>query len=290
MIFLSSFHYQILATDSYDILDVANSQWFSKEGIAFGDMDVSSVLESSPECQRVDVNRTVKICDQLDLEGYIDSNQREFPLKSFNKTFVNRTGTIVYTYPALTHPIFVESTSTPSSFELMFFTGQSWVLTDVLKSRTTGGDVSMQKYMDTEPEFRYILIGIVFNGTGVSLVTDSVAVNSVELSYTPSGLRWYRMREADRGVPYNYPTADQSRPVDDILLTCASCDDNENPCFFGGKCLDDGTCACVNGGSGALCKVPPNADGLCNQYFNDGVYDWDGGDCCGKTVDLKTSE
>lgn len=282
--------YQTLATDSFDILDVSRSQWFSSEGVAFGNLEVATTLESSPDCGIVDVNRTVKICDKLDLEGYVDRNQREFPLKSFYKTFANRTGANVYTYQALTHPIFVESTSTPLRFELIFFTGQSWVLTEVLKSETTGADVSMQTYMDTEPEFKSILLDIVWLGKNVGLVTASVASNTVELSYTPSGLRWFRKREPDRNTPYNYPTADQSRPVDEILLSCASCDDIENPCSFGGQCLDDGTCACVNGGVGALCKIPPSGDAICNQYFNTEVYGWDGGDCCGKTADLVTSE
>ncbi|KAL3939180.1 MAG: hypothetical protein SGBAC_006053, partial [Bacillariaceae sp.] len=159
----------------------------------------------------------------------------------------------------------------------------SWVLTGVLKSETTGADVSMQAYMDAEPEFKSILLDIVWLGKHVGLVTASVASNTVELSYTPSGLRWFRKREADRDTPYNYPTADQSRPVDEILLSCASCDDIENPCSFEGQCLEDGTCSCVNGGSGALCKLPPSGDAICNRYFNTEVYGWDGGDCCGGT-------
>ena len=46
--------------------------------------------------------------------------------------------------------------------------------------------------------------------------------------------------------------------------------------------MEDGTCDCVNGGSGALCAQVPAGDAVCQPYFNTQEYAWDGGDCCGK--------
>jgi len=275
------------ATDAFNILEGGNLQWYSRDGEIYGNVEVTRILGSSSDCAIDQVDRTKRTCEQLDVTGYVDRNQQELPLKSFKKTYVDNTGYTVHTYPALTHPIFVESMSTPSEYELILYTGQSWILTDILKSKTTGDDVSMQEYMDTDPEFRSILQDIIILGNNVSLVTGSVS--DKRTSYSPLGLRWFRKREAPVGASQNYPTADQSRPVDEVLVSCGVCDENDNPCSFGGKCLEDGTCDCINGGFGALCQNVPRGNGICDPYFNSEIFGWDGGDCCGKNGELSTS-
>ena len=106
-------------------------------------------------------------------------------------------------------------------------------MTNVIKSNVTveQSELSMQEYLDNDPYFPEMLFGLIYRGDFVDAVTN--LVNNDDTQYTPLGMRWFRAREPDPTLPYNYPVADQSRPVV-ISLTCATCDDNTNPCFFDG--------------------------------------------------------
>ncbi|CAJ1943607.1 unnamed protein product [Cylindrotheca closterium] len=266
-------------TTTYDILELAdNTQWFSIDGISLGSLQISRVLNPTSECERFIIDNSAEICEQLTVEGSIDANQEVPRSTFFSKAMVNSKEATAFTYEALAHPIYVGASSTPQSFDLIFFTGQSWVLTDKLKSKASGNDLSMQEYMDNDPEFLSILNATISVGGNVSLVTGSTI--GTPNSHTPLGLRWFRMREQDPRVPYNYPTADSSRPVE-MVVECATCNNSTNPCGYGGVCRANQTCDCINGGYGALCHQLPLGDAFCNPYFNTEYYDYDGGDCCG---------
>ncbi|CAJ1943609.1 unnamed protein product [Cylindrotheca closterium] len=270
-------------TTTYSILDGAGgSQWFAREGQPFGNIEVSSVLGAAVNaCGRTPFDQSgVIICEQLEFDGHIDAaRQQESRSKFFNKVFLNNSDSSVYTYPALTHPIFVGNSSIPGKYDLVLFTGQSWVLTDLIESNITReqSELSMQEYLDSDPAFSEILKNMIYTGAHVNIVTNSV--NNEDNQYTPLGMRWFRMQEQDPTLPYNYPTGDQSRPVE-IHLSCATCNNITNPCSFGGICLEGGVCDCINGGSGALCTHVPIGDAVCHPYFNSEQFGWDGGDCC----------
>jgi len=272
-------------TTAYNIFDgVGNAQWFAPGGQSFGSMEVSKVLGVGVNaCGRTPFDQTgANICEQLKFEGHIDVSQQGSRSKFFDKVFLNDSDSTVYSYPALTHPIFVGNSSIPGKYDLVLFTGKSWVLTNVIEANITSdkSGLSMQEYLDSDQAFPEILFNMVNTGAHVDIVTSSV--NNEDNQYTPEGMRWFRMPEQDPNFPYNYPTADQSRPVD-IHLTCATCNNITNPCSFGGVCVEDGTCDCINGGSGALCTEVPVGDATCHPYFNTEQFDWDGGDCCGAT-------
>ena len=188
------------------------------------------------------------------VDGLQDVTQDAMRPTFFYKTFVNSTLENVFTYQASTHPIYVGKSSTPKRFYLIFFTGQCWVLTDALESKMNGSDVSMQEYIQNDPEFISILNTTIYIGTNVSLVTGSVV--GTENSHTPLGLSWYYMREEDPRADYNYPTADESRPVD-LDVSCAACNNSTNPCAYENICTENQICDCVNGGSGPLCRQMP---------------------------------
>mmetsp|Transcript_4323 Transcript_4323/g.10106 ORF Transcript_4323/g.10106 Transcript_4323/m.10106 type:complete len:700 (-) Transcript_4323:1050-3149(-) len=247
---------------TYSILDLAdNTQWFSSDDVLLGNLQMSRVLNPTSECKSFTIDKPEELCDELTLERRIDANKEDPKSTLFYKTFVNSTGATAFTYHALTHPIYVRSSSTPRSFNLIFFTGQSWVLTDVMKSATKGQGVAMQDYMDNDPEFYSLLNSTIFFGSNVTLVTDSV-INAAN-SHTPLGLRWFRIQGQDPRFPYNYPTADESRPVD-IVVECATCNNSTNPCDYGCICRADQTCDCEVGGSGALCQQLPWGDTICD--------------------------
>lgn len=242
-------------TTTYSILDLAdNTQWFSDNDVLLGSLQISRVLNPSSECEGIAIDQPEEICEKLNLEGAIDANQEVSLSTFFNKTFVNSTRATAFTFQALTYPIYVGSTSTPQNFSLVFFTGQCWVLTDVLKSKTAGNGLSMQEYMDNEPEFLSILNSTIYLGSNVSLVTGSVL--STSNVHTPLGLRWFSMREQDPRLSYNYPSADESRPAQ-MTVECGTCNNSTNPCRYGGFCRANQTCDCINGGSGALCQQLP---------------------------------
>lgn len=259
-----------------------NTQWYAREGKPFGDIKISPVpKEAISDCGRANFDRNKETCDQLELERHIGVDQQESRSKFFNRVYLNNSDSTVFTFPVLTHPIYVGNSSIPGKFDLVLFTGQSWVMTDVMEFNITSEQsrLSMQEYLDSDPSFPEFLFSLIFFGEYVDVVTNFV--NGEDNEYTPLGMRWFRPQEQDPLLPGNYPTADQSRPVE-MSLSCATCNNSTNPCLFGGICLEDGTCDCINGGNGALCGEIPAGDSVCHPYFNTEMYDWDGGDCCGK--------
>ncbi|KAL3942427.1 MAG: hypothetical protein SGBAC_003386 [Bacillariaceae sp.] len=267
------------ATTTFNILELGNSQWYSREGTSLGITQISRVLDSSADCGTA-ISDDDNLCNQLDVQGFVDGNQQGLRSTSFYKMKVNSTGATVFTNQALRNTLYVGSSSTPSHYELILFTGQSWVLTRTITADSKSGaegSYSMEDYMKNDAAFLSTLETIVTTGNHVELVTSSVT--SAEGSPTPLGRNWYYMQKHEK-AEFNYPAADLSRPLD-MILRCANCDNSTNPCFYGGICREDKTCDCVNGGGGALCQEVPTGNGRCDPYFNMEQYDWDGGDCCG---------
>ncbi len=243
------------ATTTFNILEVGdNANWFSSNDTFLGSLQISRVLNPAEECGGSTIDKPEDLCKQLNAEGLLDVTQDATRPTFFYKTFVNSTLENAFTYQASTHPIYVGKSSTPQKFYLIFFTGQCWVLTDALESKMTRTDVSMEEYMKNDPEFISILYTTIFIGTNVALVTGSVV--ETENSHTPLGLSWYYMRQQDPRLSYNYPTADESRPVD-LEVSCAACNNSTNRCAYDGICRDNQICDCVNGGSGPLCRKTP---------------------------------
>jgi hypothetical protein len=97
---------------------------------------------------------------------------------------------------------------------------------------------------------------------------------------TPLALQWYNVRY-ESNMDRSFPFADLTRPHE-AKLGCARCDDDLVRCANEGVCVD-GVCECRNRATGVLCLEAPLGDGLCDDYFNTAVFDYDGGDCCGST-------
>mmetsp|Transcript_6669 Transcript_6669/g.15692 ORF Transcript_6669/g.15692 Transcript_6669/m.15692 type:complete len:1151 (+) Transcript_6669:366-3818(+) len=267
------------ATTTFNILELGNSQWYSMEGVSLGNTQISRVLDSSAECGKtISDDANDKLCEQLDVQGFVDGNQQGLRSTSFYKMKVNSTGATVFTNQALRHPIYVGSSSTPTQYELILFTGQCWVLTRTITAKIDS-NLSMQDYMNEDAAFLSTLEMIVKTGYHVELVSSSVT--AAKGFPTPLGRLWYHMQNPKK-PEFNYPAADLSRPQE-MNLRCAKCGNITNPCYYGGICREDKICDCVNGGGGALCQEVPIRDGRCDPYFNTEQYDWDGGDCCGGT-------
>mmetsp|Transcript_4093 Transcript_4093/g.9513 ORF Transcript_4093/g.9513 Transcript_4093/m.9513 type:complete len:1082 (-) Transcript_4093:117-3362(-) len=269
-------------TTTYNILEAGENQWFGRRGLSLDNIRLSRVLSSS-ECGGFDSDFQNEGCEQLDIDGYIGIAQNKKRSSSFTKTSIDVTKANVLTYQALTHPIYVGENSTTEAYDLIFFTGQNWVLThpiEVDMARESETPISIQDYILNDDGFLSTLELIVEDGKHVDLVSE--IGRSLEAYETPLGKRWFRMMDGEEDLGFNYPTPDQTRPVE-VSLSCGTCNDASNPCFFDGICTEDQTCDCVNGGFGKLCQEAPLGDGLCNGYFNTELYGWDGGDCCGGT-------
>ncbi|KAL3942429.1 MAG: hypothetical protein SGBAC_003388, partial [Bacillariaceae sp.] len=178
-------------TAAYNVLDGANVQWTTREGQPLGSIKVSKLMGTAvDDCGRHVFDPTgVIVCEQLDVKGNLDVIQQESRSTFFNKVWLNNSDSTVYTFPALTHPLFVGNSSTPGKYDLVLFTGQSWVLTNVIESNVTSEQIglSMQEYLDSDPVFPEILYDLIYTGAYVDIVTSSV--NNDDNQYTPEGMR-----------------------------------------------------------------------------------------------------
>jgi hypothetical protein len=148
--------------------------------------------------------------------------------------------------------------------DIIWFNGRRWVVTSGQPSLPLKDHVTSISNLEA------------------SFISDAVSIDSrADMAAYPSKLEWHpAIPLAARGDPMQGP--DLSHNID-VALFCAVCNNQTNPCLYGGFCRSDGSCECDNNASGSLCQIPPTANGHCDTYFNTPDFEYDGGDCCERT-------
>jgi len=120
----------------------------------------------------------------------------------------------------------------------------------------------------------------------ISFVSEPVRIDTAsDLLSTPEGIKWYTLGNSELD---NANTKEKTDVVAaDTVFLCAACTngDGSNPCQSGGYCEESTKrCDCSsNRASGAMCQLKSIGDGYCDPYFNEKIYESDGGDCCRAT-------
>jgi len=154
--------------------------------------------------------------------------------------------------------------------DLILFTGRRWIITTATSLNGTGvNDASLVSFLESEFHGRWSEYTVAF-------FSEPVTKDTPQDKKTPVGLSWC---EATPKIDRTLQSANENVKVPTVLL-CSGCDNDTNRCFYDGKCLSNRTCDCTSGSNGTLCQVLPTGNGMCDNYFNEGNYNYDGGDCC----------
>ncbi|CAJ1947087.1 unnamed protein product [Cylindrotheca closterium] len=155
--------------------------------------------------------------------------------------------------------------------EIIFYNGRRWV--NVVRDALV-----------TEEQVQHFLVDShgYWSDYRVSFITGAIDINTPEDSTDPSRIDWLEANppETDRGRVQG-PNL-QNNQID-LRLLCSSCNNETNPCFYGGTCMAGGNCVCEQGEkdkAGTLCQIPPSGNGFCDVTFNTPQFNFDGGDCC----------
>jgi hypothetical protein len=180
-------------------------------------------------------------------------------------------------------PVYVNEYS-EGKFDIILFTGRRWVLTYSLFLALAGdGKESLLLYLS---DFHAH-----FSEYKVSFITEPLDVGTPANAATPIGTEWFVAGEKAEGrdgeAALEIQTAERALPLEAVFL-CAKCHNISNPCFYDAECHNDGHCECVTGSSGVLCQLAPNGNGRCDPFFNNQVFNNDGGDCCESTCTSST--
>ena len=213
-------------------------------------------------------------CEMLEgdtrLDGFVDSRPRSNSYKLLRDPITNRMIEAYY------RPVFVSDKTDEGSYDLIFFTGRRWALTNTNRFTTETGledESEIAAYMESGFHAYWSDYTILF-------MSDPVDVDTPTDSATPIGLRWYH---ADSRAEFTQgKQLARTNQLSGAILLCAICDDHHNPCFYGNSC-SNGTCVCTTGSSGTLCQSPPSGNGRCDSFFNNAEFQYDGGDCCQST-------
>jgi hypothetical protein len=148
-------------------------------------------------------------------------------------------------------PVYVFEHQYAGFFEVIFFQGRRWVLTDTdLLNATSIGKMVSSAALATYLSEDYV--GMYGHTLGY-FISDAVDVDSPADSYTPVGLRWYRIKtNLDEATDFNEIDTTQ---LFETTMICAICDDSQNRCFSGHTCSLAGICECSSDKSGALCEL-----------------------------------
>jgi len=273
-------------TNTFDLLDAAATQWYTKEGQLVDYLQVSqlpkdSVSRNFPECGLDIFNQTIDSCDLLDVPKRFDGLQ-DIGSLIFEKIEVSSAQAGDHFDATRSHPIYLGQ----SSSEIILFTGRRWVLTtaeqigDELSSFRDDSTWNQSAVLDYfyKQDFRTIEQTQREEHPWVLAVSD--IVDTTTDTGTPLALQWYNVRY-DSNTNQSFPFADLTRPQE-ATLGCARCDDDLVRCEHGGKCVE-GVCECQNRATGVLCQDAPLGDGRCDEFFNEAQFHYDGGDCCGST-------
>jgi hypothetical protein len=164
------------------------------------------------------------------------------------------------------HPVYISSgadlNDSSEAAELIFFAGLRWMLSSVFPPES-----GLHSYFNSSFHASHSLLG------PIEATTEVVKFYSAtDERPDPSGLSWFHPGS---------PDITEIMPVlgIDTFFTCSKCS-IYNPCAFGNICDGDGQCICKNGEAGSFCRVIPVGDGQCNEFYNNRVFGYDGGDCC----------
>ncbi|CAJ1928117.1 unnamed protein product [Cylindrotheca closterium] len=270
-------------TNTFDLLDAAATQWYTKGGQLVDYLQVSQLPEDSmsSECGLGIFRRTNNTCDLLELPTRFDSLQGTGS-RLFEKLDVTSVQVGAYLDTTQSHPIYLGK----SSSEIILFTGRRWVMTT-----TDEGSEQFSSVRDGS-KWNHTAVLDYFYNQGFPAMEQSKLksrewvsaiseiVDTTTDPGTPLALQWYNVRyESNTGR--SFPFADLTRPQE-AKLGCARCDDEFVRCANEGVCVN-GVCECQNRATGVLCEDAPLGDGLCDDYFNTADFEYDGGDCCGST-------
>ena len=187
-------------------------------------------------------------------------------------------------------PIYVNQIE--STYDILLFTGRRWVLTSSDRMPELATSRQINDTNSTIPLTEDILAKYItedFQPTTSSwtaeFISESLDFGTPKDAITPIGILWYGAKKNSEAIGFFSIASsnEQNAP-----LICTKCDNQTNPCFYDSYCNVNGTCECVNGGKGTLCQVTPQNNGMCDEFFNSVVFDYDGGDCCQATC--KSSE
>lgn len=148
-------------------------------------------------------------------------------------------------------PVYVFEHLDAGFFDVILFQGRRWVLTntDLLNVTTPGkrkSSMELAEYLSEE------YVGT-YTRTVSYFISDAMDIETSSDSYTPVGLRWYRIKtNLDEAIDFN--EIDTTQPLETAML-CAVCDDFENRCFASHTCSLPGICECSGDLSGALCEL-----------------------------------
>jgi len=158
--------------------------------------------------------------------------------------------------------------------EVIFYNGRRWV------------NIVLDSSVSIE-EMKYTLLDTHAYWTNytAAFITGPVDVNTPEDFADPSRLDWFDTNPQNIDIGRVQGPNLQNSLID-LRLLCASCNNQTNPCFYGGNCTADAVCECAQGEKGGkLCQIPPTENGFCDITFNTPQYNFDGGDCCEGTCD-----
>ena len=149
-------------------------------------------------------------------------------------------------------------------FDLIFFTGRRWVVTNSdslfdARSMDDGSPkVSLAEYFQEQFHAHW-------SNFSISFVSDALDVATPGDANSPLDLAFFEAAPRTNAAPMDIQGVGGLQI--NARLLCAICNNQTNPCFYDGQCIEQGTCSCpMNVGS--LCEVPPVGNGFCNSYYN----------------------
>ena len=150
------------------------------------------------------------------------------------------------------------------------FANSTWVLTTEDQLGINGSEV-----VDI---FHGGTLDLELDGSWVNLVSESLSLE--EAGFWPDQEPFYPPSQNESLVPF----ADASRPVGSFeCLRCEESSSSPMSCNTGTCNIETGICDCEHNETGVFCEMPPLANGICDDFFNQASSDFDGGDCCGAT-------
>ena len=167
-------------------------------------------------------------------------------------------------------PVFYNAESN----DVILYTGVRWAIT----SLSSVGASTVQQLQDivTDPSF--------FAGsiTSIDMLSLPVLYQTFDDRLnTPIDIEWEIVPN-----PTSFGGLDLVASGNPVIMLCAVCNDNSNPCGFDNQCSSEtGKCLCTDGSSGTLCQITPEGDGHCDPAFNQNEFGYDGGDCCSATCE-----
>lgn len=168
-----------------------------------------------------------------------------------------------------------------NEFEVVLFTGRRWMITSSLfiyePSNSNDKPININIFDDkSQPSPQKLAEKLQDDFHAYHsfyypvFYSEVVSFETPEDSGIPVNLKWYEANSERR-------KADLKRGVSTLFL-CTECDES-NKCYFDNECKNK-KCDCLSASRGVLCQVLPINDGRCNPYFNEQIFQFDGGDCC----------